>query len=356
MGNGRVHELHVRTFTLVAAAASLVGMNASAQRAERSGDEAWPRRRAESSQRGPCATPARTTAPATAPPGVIDVHWHAALGAGDLRTPAAIAERRADMAKLDSLGVRCLIVNGVPDALAVWRDEYPDRVIPTLLFPCENGVAPNFGRPCFPGGTVFPDTSWLRGELRARRLLGLGEVTAQYLGIAPNDERLAPYYALAEEFDVPVAIHVGIGPPAAAYPESPVPVKSPNFRAAAARPLLLEEVLLRHKRLRVSVMHAGWPFISETIALLYHHPRVYADLGVLQWAIPRPSFRGAVRQLVEAGYADRLMLGSDSGIEPLRGGMLALDSMEFLTADQRRGIRCRNAARFYRLDSIVVCP
>ena len=112
-------------------------------------------------------------------PPIIDVHWHAALAPSDLKTPQAIAGRRTTMAALDSLNVRYLVVNGVPDALAVWRDEYPDRVIPGLLFPCENGLAPNNGRPCFPGGAVFPDTVWLRGELKAGRVRMLGEITAE---------------------------------------------------------------------------------------------------------------------------------------------------------------------------------
>ena len=341
---------------LVALAATVLRAQPPAPRTHASG----PRPHAVSRQPTPCPTPSRTAGGAGSlagpVPGVIDVHWHAAMAPGDLRSPSGVAQRRATMAQLDSLGATCLIVNGVPDALAVWTEEYPDRVIPTLLFPCENGIATNFGRPCFPGGAVVPDTAWLRAELRARRLRSLGEITAQSMGIAPDDERLEPYFALAEEFDVPVAIHVGIGPPAAAYPESPVPVKSPNFRAAAGRPFLLERVLLKHKRLRLSIMHAGWPLVDETISLLYHHPNVYVDVGVLQWAIPPQAFRGGVRKLVEAGYADRVMLGSDSGVEMLRRGIQAVQAMEFLTPEQRRGILCRNAARFYRLDSMVVCP
>jgi hypothetical protein len=43
----------------------------------------------------------------------------------------------------------------------------------------------------------------------------------QYSGLAPNDPGLEPYFALAEELDVPVGIHVGLGPPGAAYAESP---------------------------------------------------------------------------------------------------------------------------------------
>ena len=40
--------------------------------------------------------------------------------------------------------------------------------------------------------------------------------------------------------------------------------------------VLLEGMLLRHKRLRRFVMHAGWR-IDEMIALLYAHPNVYVS-------------------------------------------------------------------------------
>lgn len=80
---------------------------------------------------------------------------------------------------------------------------------------------------------------------------------------------------MAETLDVPVAIHMGPDPPAAAYESSPAPVKYPEYRMALSNPLLLEEVLLRHKGLRVLLMHAGWPFLESTLALLYAHPNVY---------------------------------------------------------------------------------
>ena len=153
-----------------------------------------------------------------------------------------------------------------------------------------------------------------------------------------------------------MAIHLGLGPPGAAYPSSPVPIKSPNFRAAAGSPLLLEDALLRHKKMRVSVMHAGWPLTDEMIYILYQHPQVYVDVGVLQWAIPRPAYLSALRRIVEAGYADRVMLGSDSGLGRLREGIAAIDAADFLTPAQRRNILCNNAARFYRLDSTRACP
>ncbi len=37
-----------------------------------------------------------------------------------------------------------------------------------------------------------------------------GEIAAQSEGWAPNDLLLEPYFALAEELDIPVALHMGI--------------------------------------------------------------------------------------------------------------------------------------------------
>ena len=47
----------------------------------------------------------------------------------------------------------------------------------------------------------------LRQEYVAGRLQGLGEIGVHYAGIAADDPRLDPFYALAEEFDVPMLIH-----------------------------------------------------------------------------------------------------------------------------------------------------
>ncbi len=48
----------------------------------------------------------------------------------------------------------------------------------------------------------------------------------------------------------------------------------PQNRAALNNPLLLEKMLIRHPKLRVYVMHAGWPMLNEMIALLAMYPEV----------------------------------------------------------------------------------
>jgi uncharacterized protein len=278
-------------------------------------------------------------------PPVIDMHVHSTT-----TTPAALAV-------LDSLNVRYLYLSGLAPDLRTWEAADSGRYLPALVFPCAGGRAPVTGRPCYDTPTDLPDAAWLRGELRAGRIRGFGEMSPQYLGMSPADPRLDPYWALAEEFDVPVGIHMGFGPPGAAYESSPMPFKSPSFRMAANDPMLLEEVLLRHKTLRLFVMHAGWPRLEPMLALLYAHPHVYVDIAGLQTEalIPRAEYERYLRGLVQAGFAKRIMFGSDLPNQ-LRPGIDAVLSADFLTDEQKADILCGNAARFLRLDAEACAP
>jgi uncharacterized protein len=69
----------------------------------------------------------------------------------------------------------------------------------------------------------------------------------------------------------------------------------------AGDPLLLEDVLVRHPRLRLYVMHAGWPRINEMIALMHAHPQVHVDVGVINWYLPEREFYAYFQRLVDAG-------------------------------------------------------
>jgi hypothetical protein len=278
-------------------------------------------------------------------PPVIDMHVHSTT-----TLPGALAS-------LDSLNVRYLFLAGLTSDLRMWAEADSTRYLPALVFPCDGGRAPITGRSCFDTETDLPDTTWLRGELRAGRIRGFGEMSPQYLGMSPDDPRLDPYWAMAEEFDIPVGIHMGFGPPGAAYESSLVPFKSPAFRMAANDPMLLEEVLLRHRRLRLVVMHAGWPRLESMLALLYAHPNVYVDMAGLQLedALPRAEYDRYLRGLVQAGFAKRIMFGSDFP-GSLLTGIDAILAADFLTAGQKADILCNNAARFLRLDPAVCDP
>lgn len=279
-------------------------------------------------------------------PPVIDMHVH------------STNTSPLDLARLDAWNIRYLFLSGLAADLRDWNAAVKrSQYVPALVFPCLEGRAPITGRPCFEKAADFPETAWLREELKAGRVRGFGELSPQYAGISPNDPRLEPYWQLAEEFDIPVGVHMGPGPPGAAYDSSPAPFKSPGFRMAFGDPMLLEEVLLRHKRLRLFVMHAGWPRLESMVALLYAHPNVYVDVAALsaQFMVPRASYYRHLRGLVEGGFAKRIMFGSDfpNQVGP---GIDAILGADFLSTDQKADVLCNNAARFLRLEASVCSP
>jgi hypothetical protein len=277
-------------------------------------------------------------------PPVIDMHAHIDAGKG----PAI----------MDSLNVRFWLITGGVQRLREWAtlDAMRNRYLPSLSF-CPFGQDVIFGVNCYEprqATHLFPDVSWLRQEVQEGRIKAFGEMLPQFVGIAPNDKRLERYWALAEDLDIPAAIHMGPGPPGAAYESSPVPKKNPEFRMAQGDPLLLEEVLLRHKRLRLSVMHAGWPRTESMLALLYAHPNVYVDTGGLQSGriVPRAGYYRHLQALVDNGFGKRIMFASDFP-DQISEGIDAILAAGFLTDAQRADILCHNAARFFRLNAAI---
>jgi predicted TIM-barrel fold metal-dependent hydrolase len=211
-----------------------------------------------------------------------------------------------------------------------WRAASPSRILPGLVVLDPKSFSPDSVR-----GLV------MRNEIRV-----IGEIAPQYLGISPSDPQLEPIFALAEELDVPVGIHVGLSAPG-------VPVVTlSTYRAAASRPLELEQVLLKHPRLRLYVMHAGWPMLDDTLHLLWSFPQVYVDTAAIDWLIPQQEFHSYLKRLVDAGFGKRIMFGSDQMVWP-EAIEVAIDNVNgapFLTPDQKRDILYNNAARFLRLD------
>lgn len=182
----------------------------------------------------------------------------------------------------------------------------------------------------------------LEAGIRSGQFAAIGEVCAQYQGKTPDE--LEPLFALAERLDVPVSVHMGLGPREGAA--------GPEYKMANGRPLLFEGVLARHPKLRLQVMHAGWPFLDEMVALLWLYPEVYVDVAVIDWYIPREEFHAYLKRLVEAGFGKRIMYGSDQMYFPgaIDRSIAAIESADFLSTDQKRDILHDNAARFYRLE------
>ena len=235
--------------------------------------------------------------------------------------------QRDTLAQLEKHNIAA-VTSGSPELVSKWREISPNRIIPGLAFNLEGA----------------PSVETLGQLYKAGKFAVLGEAMTQYEGVSPDDPAWEPYFALCEQLDIPVGIHVGLGPPGASY------FSSPKYRARISNPLLLEDVLVRHPKMRLYVMHAGWPMSDQMVALLYAHPQVYVDVAVIDWAIPRAEFHQYLRRLIEAGFGKRIMFGSDQMVWPgaIDIAIEGIRSADFLSEEQKRDIFFNNAARFLR--------
>jgi len=222
------------------------------------------------------------------------------------------------------------VASGPLQVVLRWKSAEPGRII---------------GGVYFDEVTSLPDVERLRQHFMAGQLGVLGELVAQHVGLSLADPLFEPYLALAEELDIPVGIHTGLGPEGTPY------TCCPKFRVTYGNPVLLEEVLIRHPKLRLYIMHGGWPYLEETKAIMAVYPQVYADLATINWIIPREEFHEYLRGLIRAGLGKRIMFGSDQMVWPEAIGMAieGIESAAFLSQEQKRDIFYNNAARFLRL-------
>lgn len=227
------------------------------------------------------------------------------------------------------------VLSGTPARVAEWRAARPGRFIPGLGF--------QLGR-----DQVSP--AGIEAMVADGDLAVLAEVTNQYVGIGPDDDRMDPYWAVAERLDIPVGIHIGPGPPGVIY------LGSGDYRASLHSALTLEPVLVRYPALRVYVMHAGYPMLDDLLALMYAHPQVYAGIGVIVYTQPRAAFYRYLEAIVDAGFGKRVMFGSDQMVWPetMERAIRVIEEAPFLSEQQKRDILYNNAARFLRLSDETI--
>jgi predicted TIM-barrel fold metal-dependent hydrolase len=225
------------------------------------------------------------------------------------------------------------VISGDGPVVARWRTAAPGRFIPGANFFVDDNRPPA-------SHAAALEAAVKRGETEI-----FAEVTAQYRGLSPDDPSLEPFYTMAERLDVPVGIHMGYGAPGGPY------WLYPKYRAALGNPLLLEDVLVRHPKMRVYVMHAGMPMVDEILMLMNAHPQVYVDIAADNWGVPRKEFHFILKRLVDAGYGKRIMFGSDQMAWPdsIPIAIASVTDAPFLTPAQKRDILYNNAARFLRL-------
>jgi uncharacterized protein len=235
------------------------------------------------------------------------------------------------------------VVLGVPsgDALAsaeAWRAHAPDMVL--------RGIGLED-----PDDFVTPDV--FRGMVERGEVEVLGEVGAQYAGRSPSDPAYAPYWEVAQEHGLPVAIHTG-----ASFPGTPYRGR-PAFRLRYGDPLLLEDMLVEFPDLKVYMMHAGGagPFSEHALMMMNMYPQLYTDIGLLSWM---PGLESVLESFLRRAQAmrmlDRVLFGSDQMLWPEAIGLAVerVDGFDFLSVEEKAGIFYNNAARFLGLSEETI--
>ena len=225
-----------------------------------------------------------------------------------------------------------IVVSGDASVIRAWKkaSPNPERIIPSIGFSDNKGISVK----------AFEDS------LKTGFYKVVGEIGLQYQGISPSDPSVDGYFEVAERLNVPVAIHMGTGGNGMAN------LTSPKYRASMGNPLLLEDLLAKHPKLKVWVMHAGYPMIDEMVALMGANAYVYVDVAGMIWSYPLEEIHAYIKRLVQAGFGKRVMYGTDHMVWPklMETSIGVIENAQYLSHDQKRDILYNNAMRFFRLD------
>ena len=80
---------------------------------------------------------------------------------------------------------------------------------------------------------------------------------------------------------------------------------------------------------------------------------MYVDVAGLIWSYPLAEVNRYIRRLVEAGFEDRVMFGTDQLEWPklMAYSISLIQNADYLSPQEKRDILYHNAARFLRLET-----
>lgn len=254
---------------------------------------------------------------------------------GSANSKAHLTETFAAMERLNIVKA---MVSGNPESVRIWKEnDRENRVIRGILsfLPDDHDM----------------DIVKFEQMIKAGEIEVFGELGPYYSGTTLSDSIWQPYLEICEKYDIPVAVHTGGGDPMGTYSWAP------KARLSLGDPYLIEDVLVKYPKLRVYLMHAGgedWP--EHAIRLMAYYPQLYTDIAVLLWVEPNTQryVTDFLRNIKHAGYLDRVMFGSDQMTWPyaIEKSIDFLNSLDFLTEEDKEGIFYGNAAKFLKLEAV----
>jgi hypothetical protein len=120
----------------------------------------------------------------------------------------------------------------------------------------------------------------------------------------PNDANLEKIYCLCEKYNKPIMFQSGLN-------------WEPNALSKFSHPLYLEEVAIKHPKLRFCISGFAWPWVRETAMLLLKYPNIYADTSILFFDCAREFFIQTFTKDIPSTWIDRslrhqVMFGSNN--------------------------------------------
>ena len=105
-----------------------------------------------------------------------------------------------------------------------------------------------------------------------------------FIGLKPykpdtnwNDEKFYPFYARAEELEMPILFHTGMAVPAGAYKSRKG--SSYGYGPAGMRPGYLAGISEAFPDLKIIGGHLGYPWFEETVQNLYYYKNIVHDIS-----------------------------------------------------------------------------
>ena len=175
----------------------------------------------------------------------------------------------------------------------------------------------------------------------------MGEIGLQYEGLSPSDPSVDRISRSPRSSTSPSPSTWARA--ARAAPTSPCPSSAARWAIRCCSRNSSRGI----PKLRVQVMHAGYPMIDNMLTLLQANSHVYVDVAGLIWSYPLKEVNRYIERLVDAGFGDRVMFGTDQLVWPklMAYSISIIQNADYLTPEQKRDILYNNAARFLRLDT-----
>jgi len=155
---------------------------------------------------------------------------------------------------------------------------------------------------------------WEKELREGHQALGLRgiKLLPMYAGFCPNESRLDPIYAYAQEHRLPVLLHTGT----TFIAQAPLEQTLPRH---------LDVVAGRFPELRLVLAHLGHPYEGECVAVIRKHAHVYADVSALHY---RPwQLYNSLMLVQEYGVWHKILFGSDYPFTSVRASIDGLRSL-----------------------------